>query len=302
MTGNGSETKHTVPARLAKGKVKSRFHRSASGKTTNLFADSLGIPAAALADGPAGLHLIGSPATMFLVGIVAAQTWDVEVLQKIGDAYGKEMEYYDVAICLEPGMNIHRDPLCGRNFEYYSEDPLLTGKTAASFTRGLQENHPGYGVAIKHFACNNQEIDRATMNATVSERALREIYLKGFEICVKEAAPMTVMSSYNCLNGSHTSSSRELLTDILRGEWGFDGFVMTDWDSQSEKPLDYLAGNDIVMGGYPTQILTAAMTGKEAEFDTDGAVHQDKIAMYGGMFHKNLDKLAAKQAKAKRRK
>ena len=289
VTGNGCETKHPVPARLPKGTIRPKYAGNASGKTTNQYADTLGIPAMALADGPAGLHLIGMPAASYPVGMVSAQNWDDDLLSEIGSCYGGEMEHYHVAIALGPGMNIHRDPLCGRNFEYYSEDPLVTGKTAAAFVRGLQEKHPGYGVAIKHFACNNQELDRWDTNATVSERALREIYLKGFEICVKEARPLTVMSSYNKLNGCHTSSRYDLLTDVLRGEWGFEGFVMTDWDSHSEKPYDYQAGNDLVMGGYPTDVIAAAVTGKEAQFDPDGAVHQDKISMYGGIFHKTVD-------------
>lgn len=289
VTGIGCETKHPVPARLPKGKMKPKFATNASGKTTNQYAQSLGIPGMALADGPAGLHLVGMPAASYPVGMVTAQSWDTELAYEIGNSYGGEMECYDVTVALGPGMNIHRDPLCGRNFEYYSEDPLLTGMTASAFTRGLQENHPGYGVAIKHFACNNQETDRRDSNATVSERALREIYLKGFEICVKEAKPLTLMSSYNCLNGQHTSSRYDLLTDVLRGEWGFDGFVMTDWDSHSDKPYDYMAGNDIVMGGYPTDPIAAAVTGKAAQFDRDGAVHQEKIAMYGGIFHKTVD-------------
>ncbi len=289
ITGIGSETKHPVLSRI-QGKIK--FNppaTAASGKTTSQYANSLGIPGIALADGPAGLHLTGEPSTGYPVGMVVAQCWDLNAAYCIGNCFGKEMEYYHATIILGPGMNIHRDPLCGRNFEYYSEDPLLTGKTAAAFTRGLQENHPGYGVAIKHFAANNQETDRINSNATISERALREIYLKGFEICVKEAKPMTVMSSYNLINGQHTSSCYELLTDILRGEWGFEGFVMTDWDSQSEKPFDFHAGNDIIMGGYPTDVIAAAISGKNAQFDKDGAVHQDKIAMYGGIFNKMVD-------------
>ncbi len=289
ITGIGSETKHPVPKRTQE---KIKFNppaTAASGKTTSQYTDSLGIPGLALADGPAGLHLTGEPSTSYPVGMVVAQCWDPDVAYRTGDCFGKEMEHYRATVILGPGMNIHRDPLCGRNFEYYSEDPLLTGKTAAAFTRGLQENHPGYGVAIKHFAANNQETDRINTNATISERALREIYLKGFEICVKEAKPMTVMSSYNLINGQHTSSHYELLTDILRGEWGFDGFVMTDWDSQSEKPFDFHAGNDIIMGGYPTDVIAAAINGKKAQFDKDGAIHQDKIAMYGGIFNKMVD-------------
>ena len=284
VTGTGKETKHPVPSRAGSKKYSNTIALAASGKTTAQYTKTLGIPALAMCDGPAGLHLMGNNCTAFPVGMVLAQTWDVNAAARIGDNYGMELEKYRVHIALGPGMNIHRDPLCGRNFEYYSEDPLLTGKTAASFTKGMQENHPGHGVALKHFACNNQEIDRITSTSNVSERALREIYLKGFEICVREAKPMTVMSSYNCINGIHTSSRYDLLTDVLRGEWGFEGFVMTDWDSQSEKPYDFHAGNDIIMGGYSTDIIAAAISGAAPVFDADGAVHQTVVTAYGGFF------------------
>lgn len=289
VTGIGNETKHPVPSRAGSKKYKNTIALAASGKTTAQYTKTLGIPALSMCDGPAGLHLMGSNCTTFPVGMVLAQTWDKEAASRIGNCYGMELEKYHVHIALGPGMNIHRDPLCGRNFEYYSEDPVLTGKTAASFTLGLQQNHPGYGVALKHFACNNQEFDRVTMTSNLSERALREIYLKGFEICVREAKPLTVMSSYNCINGIHTSSRYDLLTDVLRGEWGFDGFVMTDWDSKSEKPYDFHAGNDIIMGGYFTDIIAAALTGAVPVFDADGAVHQTKVAAYGGFFHNTIE-------------
>lgn len=284
VTGIGKETKHPVPSRTGDKKYSNAVALAASGKTTAQYTKTLGIPAMALCDGPAGLHLMGSNCTAYPVGMVLAQTWDADAAARVGDVYGKELEKYNVHIALGPGMNIHRDPLCGRNFEYYSEDPVLTGKTAASFTNGMQKNHPGYGVALKHFACNNQEIDRITSTSNVSERALREIYLKCFEICVREAQPLTVMSSYNCINGIHTSSRYDLLTDVLRGEWGFKGFVMTDWDSQSEKPYDFHAGNDIIMGGYSTDIIAAAISGAAPVFDADGAVHQTTVTAYGGFF------------------
>lgn len=284
VTGVGKETKHPVPSRAGNKKYSNTIALAASGKTTAQYTKTLGIPALAMCDGPAGLHLMGSNCTSFPVGMVLAQTWDPEAAARIGDSYGLELEKYRVHIALGPGMNIHRDPLCGRNFEYYSEDPVLTGKTAASFTSGMQKNHPGYGVALKHFACNNQEIDRITSDSRVSERALREIYLKGFEICIREAQPLTVMSSYNCINGTHTSSRYDLLTDVLRGEWGFQGYVMTDWDSQSEKPYDFHAGNDIIMGGYSTDIIAAAISGAEPVFDPDGAIHQTTVTAYGGFF------------------
>ena len=169
------------------------------------------------------------------------------------------MESFGVNVWLAPALNIHRNPLCGRNFEYYSEDPLLSGRTAAAVTRGVQK-HKNCAVTVKHFCCNNQETNRFGSNSVVSARALREIYLKGFEICVKESAPAVLMSSYNLLNGTHTANRRDLLTDVLRGEWGFDGFVMTDWGTTDGKfnlgaygpsspALCIKAGNDLIMPG-----------------------------------------------------
>ena len=289
VTGSSQETKYNIAPRLPKGALKSAFNGSTSGKTTDQFSASLGIPACSLADGPAGLHLMGTPTTTFPVGMLLAQSFNEELAEEVGNAYGKEMEYYDIALCLGPGMNIHRDPLCGRNFEYYSEDPLVTGLSAAGFINGLQNNHPGFGVAAKHFCCNIQELDRANSNSSVSERALREIYLKGFEIAVKKSQPATVMSSYNLLNGIHTSSRYDLLTDVLRGEWGFKGFVMTDWDGASDRVSDLQAGNDIIMGGYDTDELIAVTKDLKPQFNKDGSVVQKKIVMYGGMMNKMAD-------------
>lgn len=289
LTGSSQETKYPIPSRLPKGTFKSNFNGSASGKTTDLFSGSLGVPACSLADGPAGLHLMGTPTTAFPVGMVLAQTFNNDIIYDVGDAYGKEMEYFDIALCLGPGMNIHRDPLCGRNFEYYSEDPFVSGYSAASFINGLQEKHPGFGVAAKHFCCNNQELDRAKSNSSVSERALREIYLKGFEIAVKLSQPETIMSSYNLLNGIHTSSRYDLLTDVLRGEWGFAGFVMTDWDGDSDRIMDLQAGNDILMGGYSSDELMAAVDNRKPVFNEDGSIKQNKIKMYGGVMSKMVD-------------
>lgn len=289
VTGDSCERKHAVPSRLGKRKYRAEYSKAASGKTTAQFMSSLGIPAAALADGPAGLHLMGTSSATYPSGMVLAQNWDQAMSSRIGDCFGLEMERAKVSVLLGPGMNIHRDPLCGRNFEYYSEDPLLSGVTAAGFTRGLQENHPGCGVSIKHFAANSQEEDRYRENATISERALREIYLRGFELCVREACPMTVMTSYNKLNGSYTSSRKDLLTGILREEWGFRGLVMSDWDTLSEKAADLMAGNDLIMSGYPAEALEAEVLGKEPAFEPDGAVHTSEISMYYGMFHKSFE-------------
>ncbi|MDE7205662.1 MAG: beta-glucosidase, partial [Lachnospiraceae bacterium] len=191
--------------------------------------------------------------TAFPVGTALAQTWNTALMKRFGSAIAVEMEEFFVDLWLAPGMNIHRNPLCGRNFEYYSEDPLLSGILAAAVTEGVQSNGRR-GVTIKHFACNNQEDNRMGMDVRVSERALREIYFRGFEIAIKKSAPIAVMSSYNCVNGVHAANSRTLCTTVLRDEWGFEGVVMSDWNTTV--PADgsvswqcAAAGNDIIMPG-----------------------------------------------------
>lgn len=287
VAGNANETPYEVPSRMTR-KVKPVNGPSSSGSTTSLFVKSLGIPNWLVTDGPAGLHLPLCGATCYPVGMVMAQTWNDEVNEEMGIGVGKELEYYNYSIILGPGMNIHRDPLCGRSFEYYSEDPLISGKTAAAFTRGVQKT-PGAGVSIKHFACNNQETDRLDSNSTVSERALREIYLRGFEICVREAQPKTVMTGYNLINGVHTSSNYQLVTEVLRGEWGFQGLVMTDWGTKSEKPYDLHAGNDLIMGGYRSSFLMAALQGAAPEFAEDGYVKEETFKVFGGFFTETVE-------------
>ena len=207
------------------------------------------------ADGPAGLRL-SKPQTAWPIGTQLACTFDRNLLYNVGLAIGKEAEENKVDIWLAPGMNIHRNPLCGRNFEYYSEDPFVTGTTATAVILGVQSRN--VGVMIKHFALNNRETNRKNCDSVCSEKAIREIYLKGFEMAVKNANPWSVMSSYNKINGVYSSENRELLTDILRTEWGFEGFVSTDWENLAAKGLEIQAGNDISMPVGDEASLVAA--------------------------------------------
>lgn len=230
-----------------------------------------GVPNIMTADGPAGLRIyqhIGVTTTAWPCATLLACSWNTELMYQVGVAAALELKENNIGIWLAPALNIHRNPLCGRNFEYFSEDPVITGKMAAAEVIGIQSIH--IGATIKHFACNNKEVDRMESDSRVSERALREIYLKGFEITVKEAQPWLVMSSYNKVNGVRASENRELLTDILREEWGFNGMVVTDWWGHGEQYKEIKAGNDVKMGcGYPERVSTAlskgAITRKELE-------------------------------------
>ncbi len=276
----------------------------AAGESTSALISDRDIRNLIMADGPAGLRLtptfyekngkiitspkddivaqifsISAPAEINLtdaithhqyctaipIATLLAQTWDKKLIREVGDLIGSEMDEMGVTLWLAPGMNIQRNPLCGRNFEYFSEDPLVTGLCATAITEGVQK-HPGLGTTIKHFVANNQENNRNHNNSHVKERALREIYLKGFEICIKQADPKSIMSSYNLINGVHTANSYDLLTAAVRDEWGFQGFIMTDWGATGNREASLKlriehkygdsdpagcirAGNDLIMPG-----------------------------------------------------
>ena len=246
----------------------------------------LGIPATVLTDGPAGVRIDPTRkgtdktyyATAFPIGSCLASTWNTDLVSKVGEAIGNETMEYRCDVILGPGMNLHRNPLCGRNFEYYSEDPLLTGKIAAAYINGVQSQ--GAGVSAKHFAVNSQETDRTSVDERVSQRAAREIYLRGFEIAVRESNPWTIMASYNKINGEFSMGNHDLLTKILRDDWGYQGIVMTDWIGIREglpTIREVQAGNDLMEPGQPAQveeIIKGVKDGKLPIADVDRNVRR----------------------------
>lgn len=304
----------------------------AAGETSSVLMEEHHIGSIVLADGPAGIRLQaryeenpkdGSIYTMtpyeslenrlfgkeFLhegtifhyqycsaipIGTLLAQSFDLQLMEEVGEMIGRELEEFGITLWLAPGMNIHRNPLCGRNFEYYSEDPLLSGKMAAALTRGVQRL-PGIGTTIKHFACNNQEENRRGVSSIVSERALREIYLKGFEIAVKEAQPMAIMTSYNKVNGVHTANSYDLCTTAARREWGFKGLIMTDWtttngDGGSSAAKCIAAGNDLIMPGSLSdiqEIVDAVRREKDQALD-EGCLDACAARVIRTVLHSNI--------------
>lgn len=261
-----------------------KFVPGAAGTTVAI--PRLGIPATVQCDGPAGVHIDAHRegdsrnyyATGFPVGTCLASTWNTDLVRKVGEAIGNETLEYGCDVVLGPGMNLHRNPLCGRNFEYYSEDPVVTGLMGTAFVLGVQSQ--GVGVSAKHFAVNSQESDRTRVDERLSQRALRELYLKGFEMMVRKSNPWTIMSAYNKVNGVYAQGNKELLTNILRNDWGYKGIVETDWIGKREDlPVEQevAAGNDLMMPGYPAQvkdIVNAVKSGKLDVNDVDRNVRR----------------------------
>ncbi len=261
-----------------------KFVPGAAGTTVAI--PRLGIPATVQCDGPAGVHIDAHRegdsrnyyATGFPVGTCLASTWNTDLVRKVGEAIGNETLEYGCDVVLGPGMNLHRNPLCGRNFEYYSEDPVVTGLMGTAFVLGVQSQ--GVGVSAKHFAVNSQESDRTRVDERLSQRALRELYLKGFEMMVRKSNPWTIMSAYNKINGIYAQGNKDLLTNILRNDWGYKGIVETDWIGKREDlPVEQevAAGNDLMMPGYPAQvkdIVNAVKSGKLDVNDVDRNVRR----------------------------
>ena len=261
-----------------------KFVPGAAGTTVAI--PRLGIPTTVQCDGPAGVHIDAHRdgdsrnyyATGFPIGTCLASTWNTELVRKVGEAIGNETLEYGCDVVLGPGMNLHRNPLCGRNFEYYSEDPIVTGLIGTAFVLGVQSQ--GVGVSAKHYAVNSQESDRTRVDERLSQRALRELYLKGFEMMVRKSNPWTIMSAYNKVNGVYAQGNKDLLTDILRNDWGFKGIVETDWIGiREDLPVEQevAAGNDLLMPGYPAQvkaIVDAVKAGKLDIKDVDRNVHR----------------------------
>lgn len=261
-----------------------KFVPGAAGTTVAI--PRLGIPATVQCDGPAGVHIDAHRegdsrnyyATGFPVGTCLASTWNTDLVRKVGEAIGNETLEYGCDVVLGPGMNLHRNPLCGRNFEYYSEDPVVTGLMGTAFVLGVQSQ--GVGVSAKHFAVNSQESDRTRVDERLSQRALRELYLKGFEMMVRKSNPWTIMSAYNKVNGVYAQGNKDLLTNILRNDWGYKGIVETDWIGKREdQPVEQevAAGNDLLMPGYPAQvkdIVNAVKSGKLDINDVDRNVRR----------------------------
>ena len=262
----------------------------AAGTTASI--PRLGIPSIVLSDGPAGVRINPERnydhnkyyATHFPIGTALACSWNTTLVAEVGKAIGEEASAYGVEVMLSPGVCLMRNPLCGRNFEYYSEDPVLSGNIAAAYISGIQSQ--GVGTSIKHFAFNNQETQRMGNDARVSQRAARELYLKNFEIAITKAQPWTVMSSYNLVNGTMTSERYDLLTSVLRNDWGFKGLVMTDWfggmdpvrrGGKTDRAANIHAGNDLLEPGLDqdrADIVAAVKSGKLAEKDLDTCVRR----------------------------
>src|ERR1700726_219391 len=246
--------------------------------------ESAGLPAITVTDGPHGVRkqanprdmLRGQPATCFPPAVASASTWDPDLLRRMGEALGDECRAMDVAVLLGPGINLKRSPLGGRNFEYFSEDPLLAGKMAAAYIQGVQSQ--GVGTSLKHYAANNQEFERMAASSNLDERTLHEIYLPAFEIAVREASPWSVMAAYNPVNGIHAAEHGILLRDILRTRWGFDGFVVSDWGAVHDRVKGIEAGLNLEMPGSGdynrNKIIEAVQKGRLSDTVLDEVVRE----------------------------
>ncbi|MCX8181279.1 MAG: glycoside hydrolase family 3 protein, partial [Thermofilaceae archaeon] len=286
-------------ANVLVGMGRSKRVPGSAGETRHVRVSSM-----VTADGPSGVRIepqggVWSHATAFPVPVMLASTWNPEIVEMVGKAIGEEAREYGVDIFLAPGVNIHRHPLCGRNFEYFSEDPLLSGEMAVAYVKGVQST--GVGATLKHFVANEQETNRFIIDTIVSERALREIYLKPFEIAVKKAKPWAVMSAYNKLNGKYCSQNEWLLTKVLREEWNFEGIVMTDWGA-GDNPVEQLkAGNDLIMPGSDeivAKLIEAVKSGSLSESDLDESVERilkvvEKSLAFKGYKYSNQPDLEA---------
>ena len=260
-----SENRFNISFKVEKNKI------DISARTTAQFATTLGIPQVTIADGPSGLRIEGVSCTCFPAPMNMAQTWDMAAMIRMGRAYGREMEFYGIDYCLAPALNIHRNPMRNRAYEFYSEDPTLAGILGAGFVLGVKR-YEGRDVIMKNLVTYNQESGTPDVNINISRRAFGELYLRSFSSCQFVVQPAGVLNSGNKINGLYTSSQRGLNTDIIRSDWGFNGFVMSDWGSKSQKPYDLHAGCDLIMPGFDSDFILEAMIETAPTFKEDGYV------------------------------
>ncbi|MCR4695592.1 MAG: glycoside hydrolase family 3 C-terminal domain-containing protein [Pseudobutyrivibrio sp.] len=281
VCGDLNESVHKVDNRF-KDAVKQYIPATKmAAKTSGQYSASLGIPSVSFADGPSGLHIVGRATTCFPAPMNMAQTWDADEMERMGRAYGREMEYFEVDYCLAPSLNIHRVPMWGRAYEFYSEDPILAGLMGVHFVNGVKR-YQGRNVVIKHLACYNQEQKLLVLNINVSKQALAELYFKSFYTCIILGQPGGIMNSVNKINGLYASSQRGLNMDLVRNMWSFKGFIMSEWGTKTEKSMDIHAGCDLIMPGFEPEKILEATESVEPDFDVDGYVKRvEDTFVYG---------------------